>query len=245
MDYKDFAAELCLEGKVVAIKRTNHDTPDETRKTGCSLRLLNDAMSGERVVLTAANAGCLGSVMGMGLSDTPPEIPGGFGNFISHGAGEGFPPGEHIKKTPELAYEMASAQPQKVNGGFNAVEFAPYGQLEDPDLVTFLVNPDQLSALVHIYGFEKPDYDNVIMPMVSGCASVVRIPLGEMEKGENARAVVGNVDVFSRPHFPENTFFFTIPAACFEHMLSYAEESVVSSPIWRSVGNRLKAEKRD
>lgn len=242
MDYQTFIEELQLQGKVFTITRTTAPDDLEKLKGGCSLALTKKAMAGERVLAAASNAVCKGSNAGFGLSDDLPNIPGGFGHFLSYGKGEGFPKGERVKKTPELGEAMLLGQPKGVNKGCDALEFWAYEKAEDPDLVSFLVTPDQLSALIHLYNFEKPDYDNVIMPMSSGCASVVRIPLGELEKGNDARAVVGGVDVFSRVHFDADTFFFTIPAEQFESMLVNADESVLVSPIWKGVRKRIHAD---
>lgn len=241
MNYQEFVQELNIKGKVFTITRINTAQVVQDYPGGCTLALVKKAMAGERIVITEENAKCKGSATGFGLSDGLPPIPGGFGNFISCGAGEGFPAGERVKKTPAIGEAMLLGQAQKVNDGYNAIEFWDYEQAESPEMVSFLVNPDQLSALIHLFNFEKPDYDNVIMPMSSGCASVVRIPLGELAKGDDARAVVGGVDVFSRPHFAADTFFFTIPAKRFEKMLSLAHESMLASPIWKGVRKRIHA----
>lgn len=241
MEYLSFVDELGLRDKVFTIKRIIASDDAAILPKGCSLALTKKAMRGERIVVASENCGCRGSNVGFGLHDGIPDTPGGFGYFISYGRGEGYPHGERIKKTPELGEAMLMGQPAGVNKGCTGIEFWSYEQAEDPDLVSSLVTPDQLSALIHIYNFEKPDYDNVIMPMSSGCASVVRIPLGELEKGDDARAVVGGVDVFSRPHFGADTFFFTVPAAQFETMLRNADESVLVSPIWRGVRKRIHA----
>lgn len=239
MEYKAFIQKLALEEKGIAITRIH--APKEVKKLnpGCALASMKQAMQGERIVITMSNSGCGGSHSGFGLCDDLPNIPGGFGHFLSYGRGEGFPPGERVKVDPETAEAMLKGLPQQVNGGFDGIEYCPYEMADAPDLVSFLVNPDQLSALIHIFCFKKSAYDNVIMPMTSGCASVVRIPLGEMEKGDEARAVVGNVDIFSRPHFPKDTFFFTVPAYAFKEMLQNADESVLASPIWNGVKKRL------
>lgn len=241
MNYQDFTDELQLHNKIFTIKRISVSDVTEKHTGGCTLALTKQAMAGERIVVTSETASCKGALAGFGLSDDMPNIPGGFGNFIASGKGEGFPQGERIKKTPELGEAMLFGQPKNVNNGCNAIELWTYEHAQDPDLVSALVTPDQLSALIHLFNYEKPDYDNVIMPMSSGCASVVRIPLGELKKGSDARAVVGGVDVFSRPHFAEDTFFFTIPAKQFETMLLNADESVLASPIWRGVRKRVHA----
>jgi hypothetical protein len=143
------------------------------------------------------------------------------------------------KKDPVLAEQFLLNQPKDVMCGHNAIRFEAYEQASNPDLVSFLVTPDQLSALIHMYNYDKADYDNVIAPMTSGCASIVRIPLAETKKGNKARAVIGNIDAFSRPHFPEDTFFLTIPHELFVKMMHESNENLLASPIWKSLRKRI------
>lgn len=240
MEYAAFLDELCLDKRVIAITRLKEPAPDAPQlREGCTLAAIRRVMAGATLIVTPVNATCKGGATGFGLRDGIPDVPGGFGNFLSCGGGEGCPPGERVKKTSELGEKMLLNQPQRVMEGFHAVELRPYQPHLCPDTVTVLVNPDQLSALIHLFNYEKSDYDTVIAPMVSGCASIFRIPFGELERGEAARAVIGNVDVFSRPHFDADSFFFTVPGTSFSHMLAIAGESVLVSPIWRGVKKRL------
>lgn len=247
MEIREFAAELALQDKIIAIKRIPLPPAAEMPKTACTLAALNQVLGGKTIVAAVENTTCSGCHNGFGLSDELPNTPGGFGHFLSQGRGPGFPVGERVKASPALAEEMIRRQPQKVGlcsaaeDVVPAVEFAPYGQSSGAELVSILANPDQLATLIHLFCYEKSSYDDVIMPMSSGCASLVRIPLGELARGAAARAVVGNVDVFSRPHFPAESFFFTVPATAFARMLEIAAESVIASPIWQRVRKRIHA----
>lgn len=239
MDYQTFLQELQLEGRVLAITRREDAQGASTIRRGCSLAALTRALDGEAVVFTADNMECSGASSGFGFSDDLPPIPGGFGHFLSCGRGKGYPSGERIKRTPELGEQMMFGLPQNVMEGFTSIEVSPYREGGQPDTVSCLVNCDQLSALIHLYCYESDAYDNVIAPMVSGCASVFRIPFGELARGVDARAVIGGVDVFSRPHFPADTLFFTMPGTTFARILSLLDESMLASPIWRGVQRRL------
>lgn len=238
MNYSEFLNELKLTNRIVSAARIDAENP-EMIKDACSLAVLQRAMQGETIVVTKDNLRCKGASAGFGFSDEFPAIPGGFGNFIAHGKGEGFPPGERIKRTPELGEQMMSVQPKNVIDGKSAVRLAPYREGGDGDIVIILVNADQLSTLIHLFNYENPSYDNVIVPMSSGCASVFRIPFGELKK-ESPRAVVGGVDVFSRPYFPADSLFFTVPHCSFERMVELCGESVLVSPIFKGVKKRLE-----
>lgn len=238
MGYSEFLNQLKLENRIVTAARIDAEN-HEIIKGACSLVVLRRAMNGETLIVTEDNLQCKGAAAGFGFVDEFPTIPGGFGNFIAHGKGEGFPPGERIKRTPELGEQMMLSQPQNVMGGKSAVRLSPYREGDDGDIVIILVNTDQLSTLVHLFNYENPSYDNVIVPMSSGCASVFRIPFGELEK-ESPRAVIGGVDVFSRPHFPADSLFFTVPHRSFVRMIELSGESVMASPIFKGVKKRLE-----
>ncbi|MCL2055622.1 MAG: DUF169 domain-containing protein [Oscillospiraceae bacterium] len=232
------ANALKLEGGFLSIKRATIPHADAFAEKGCTLAILGRAFAGETLYFSVENLTCHGAAANFGFADGLPNVPGGFGYFISHGRGEGFPPGEKVKASPEIGEEMLLGQPRDVMGGYNAICVKPYEPGDNADTVTALVTPDRLSALIHIFCFRKTGYDDVIAPMVSGCASIFRIPFGELKR-ERPRAVIGNIDVFSRPHFAPDTLFFTVSGKDFEQMLEDCENSVLASHIWKGVRARL------
>lgn len=244
MNHNALISELSLNGNVFSFRRLAGVTGEPLKGGGCDMKRLAALLPGESIVLTAKNATCGGAMRGVGFSDEEPNIPGGFGEFIAHGANvPGAPHGEHIKCSPEVAIGMLAAQPANVMQGYDAVAITRLGddaeeELAKAELISFIANPDQISALIHLFGYRSPAYDNVIVPMSSGCASLFRIPFGEMLSGRG-RAVVGNVDVVSRPPFPANTFFFTIPATAYRGILADAEESMLAAKFWLGVKKRL------
>jgi uncharacterized protein (DUF169 family) len=211
MTHTDLAKELKLEKPFISITRktvtrktVSKETPDDFPvKKGCTLRMLNDVIAGKRLVLTEDQCSCGGGRSGFGFLDGLPEMPGGIENFLSCGCGEGFPPGEKLKDSPETAKKMLLSEPQQVLGSHNVIEFKPYEAGDTPDLVTVLVNADQLSALVNLYTFRTGAWDNIIMPMTSGCASIARIPFGELHS-EKPRAVIGIADITARFFFDKD-----------------------------------------
>lgn len=239
MTHDALADILRLSTRFVAITCVREAGAISPPHKGGALALLRRALAGETITLAGDGLSCSGAATGFGFCDGLPPVPGGFGHFVSSGRGEGFPPGERIKRTPALGEAMLLGQPQDVMAGYSAVVLSPYDGSAGADLVTAQVTPDQLSALIHLFCYDSPRYDNIIAPMTSGCASVFRIPFGELAAGDMARAVIGNVDVFSRPHFPKDTFFLTVPGDAFRRMLAIGEESVLASPIFRGVASRL------
>ena len=238
MDNLKLSEALNMKTGFLSIKRVSVAGAETRAEKGCTLKILYRAFAGEPLYFSAENITCSGAAAGFGFVDRLPDIPGGFGHFISYGRGEGFPPGERVKCSPEVGEAMFLNQPKDVMDWFNAVYIKPYEPGDSADTVTALVTPDQLSTLIHIFCFRKAGYDNVIAPMVSGCASVFRIPFGELKR-EDPRAVIGNIDVFSRPHFEKDMFFFTVSGKDFEAMLADADESVLTAHIWKGIKSRL------
>ena len=232
------AQALKIQTGFLSIKRASLPCPAVYTEKGCALGLLNRAFAGETLWFSGENVTCPGAAVNFGFADGLPNVPGGFGHFVSRGRGEGFPPGERVKCSPEVGEKMLLGQPQDVMDGYDAIRVKPYAPEDDADTVTALVTPDQLSALIHIFCFRKTGYDDVIAPMVSGCASIFRVPFGELKK-EAPRAVIGNVDVFSRSRFAAETFFFTVSGRDFSQMLTDAGDSVLAARIWKGLEARL------
>ena len=239
MKTEEFLKELKLENKALSIILSDDESVSEPpRGNGCSLPLLNSALKGETVHIRPTDLSCPGAVRGFGFSDECPETKGGFGLFISHGAGEGFPEGERLKKDPETAVEMLNNQPVNVLGGQTSIIIKPCEEGDAAELVSFLAEPDQLSGLVQLFSYRTGAYDNVISPLCSGCASIFRIPLGELKR-ENPRGVIGNIDMVGRMFFDRNEFFFTIPMRAFREMLEDADNSFLFTSGWKGVKKRL------
>ena len=230
--------ELKLGNALSIILSNDEATPERPRDAMCTLSLLKRAMNGETLCFDGKNMSCPGAVRGMGFDDGIPRIRGGFGNFLSYGAGEGFPEGERVKRTPEIGEAMMKLQPVDVLGGFKYIIIKPYEKGDGASSVTFIANPDQLAGLIQLFYFRAGEYDNVIAPLCSGCASIFRIPLGELKR-EKPRAVIGNVDTLARVHFDKNTFFFTVPIKAFEEMIEDAHTCFFSTFNWKGVKERL------
>ena len=231
--------ELKLENKALSIILTNSEaTSERPRDASCTLSLLKRTMNGETLCFDARKMSCPGAMRGMGFYDGIPQIKGGFGNFISNGAGEGFPEGEKVKMTPQIGEEMMKLQPVDVLDGFQYIVVKPYEEGDNAAVVTLIATPDQLAGLIQLFSYRTGEYDNVIAPLCSGCASIFRIPLGELKKGK-PRAVIGNVDTLARVHFDKNTFFFTVPIKAFREMLVDAHTCFFSTFNWEGVKGRL------
>lgn len=109
---------------------------------------------------------------------------------------------------------------------------------EKARVVTLLVDPDQLSALVVLANFARPGIDNVRIPFAAGCASLALYPFHESEQ-PNPRAVIGLTDISARFYLRKlpgkDILLFTVPWSLFEEMESNVSESFLTRFAWKSM----------
>lgn len=204
----------------------------------CSLSALKEVMKGNSVYFSNESQGCPGMKSGLGFTDMP-NIPGGIEYFLSCGRGEGFPPGEKLKKTPEIAKKYYDNLPKNVMNA-KYIVFRPIDIIgpEEPKLIIFLANPDQLSALISLFTYESTSLDEVFSPMTSGCSSLIKLPLDESSK-EKPRAVIGLIDIWARPIFDPDIFAFTVPYKSYIQMEENSKDCFFQAKTWDGVKSRL------
>ena len=137
---------------------------------------------------------------------------------------ERFVYGERYCKTPELMKAYLECLPM-TDVPFEYVVFKPLREVdlekEKPEVVIFLVNMDQMSALVSLSHSSRGDIESVIIPNAAGCHSSGIFPFREA-KSEKPRAVVGLIDRHSREqlkqHLKEDLMTFTTPFDMFQEM---------------------------
>lgn len=147
---------------------------------------------------------------------------------------------EKIKKTPEIAKAFYDGLPKQViDTKYILLKPAEVTDAGIAKLVVCLVNPDQLSALIHLFCYESSLTDNVYIPMSSGCTSIFKLPFAELKK-ESPRAVVGLADIWARPPFKADQFAFTVPFEDYIKMLENSKDCFFQVKTWDGVKKRLK-----
>jgi hypothetical protein len=93
--------------------------------------------------------------------------------------------------------------------------------------VTFLVNPDQLSALAigAQYRSAPDDPPPVIAPFGSGCSQLV--PFKDLTM---AQASIGATDIAMRQHLPADILTFTVTRSMFKQLCELDERSFLYKP---------------
>ena len=99
--------------------------------------------------------------------------------------------------------------------------------------VTFLVDPDRLSALIlgANYDAGPDDPDPVTAPFGSGCLQLLGSPAG----GDVPRGVIGATDAAMRKYLPADTLAFTVNRPLFQRLCALDERSFLYKSFWRGL----------
>lgn len=105
--------------------------------------------------------------------------------------------------------------------------------------ITFLVNPDQLSALVigANYHSAPSDPDPVLVPFGAGCGEMC-VPFKSLDV---AQATIGATDIAMRQYLPADVLAFTVTKPMFRRLCSLDERSFLFKPF---LGRLQKARAR-
>ncbi|MGD2127399.1 MAG: DUF169 domain-containing protein, partial [Desulfobacteraceae bacterium] len=224
-------------------------------KWGCVMFLLAAAAKGETAVFDRKTFGCQGGGVGLGFGNQYKNFPGGekcFCYFLSTGnqqweqgrqtaeqvkpflrpeAYENFVHGERYVKSPELVKKFIECLPI-TDIPFEYFVFKPLKDTnpdrEKPEVVVFLGDMDQISALTIMANYAREDNENVILPHAAGCQSIGIYALKEANS-EKPRAVLGLNDISARLAIKrllkDDVMSFAVPYALFQEM----EENVPGS----------------
>jgi hypothetical protein len=258
---------LSLKYPPLAIFYAN-EPPAESKKFNplCVMSLVAEAAKGATVTLSKGSCGCPGAASGLCLEPhDSDDFPGGracYFRFLSIGNKdweqgravleqlkaqgapkimiEEFSEGEGFLKTPDLVETFTASVPYTEPEG-TCVVIKPLKALrptEKPKVVAFLVNPDQLSALVGLVHFTHPQVDHVQVPFGAGCQCFGAYPFNEARQG-NSKAIVGLMDISARFYLNkilgDEFLSFTVPLSLYREMESNAAESFLTRFAWQSI----------
>ncbi len=236
----------------------------EPGKWGCAMAMFGAAATkGKSAVFDRETYGCFGGGLGLGFGNAYERFPGGidgFCGFLADGnektergraIGEGmkaagareafvhhFMHGERFKKSPELVRSFVDAQPvTEIPTRYAA--FVPLSALDlaegEPESVTFLVTPDQLSALTVLANYDRPGLENVAIPFVAGCQAI-GIHAYREARSAQPRCIAGLVDLSARQYLRgqagSDRLTFTMPYRRFQEMEANVAGSFLEQEPW-------------
>lgn len=239
----------------------------EPGKWGCVMSMFGAAATkGKTAVFDRETYGCFGGGIGLGFGNAYENCPGGVEGFCrfladgNEGQEEGrkigeamkaagarpefvhhFLHGERYKKNPELVRAFVAALPiTEIPTRYAA--FVPLGDIDpargEPESVTFVATPDQLSALVVLANYDRPGLENVSTPYMAGCQAIGIFSYKEA-RSTQPRCVVGLIDLsarqFLRGQAGRDKLTFTMPYRRFLEMEANVPGSFLEQEPWTSL----------
>lgn len=198
---------------------------------GCVVSLLNVASKGRVAAFTEETTTCPGGKAGLGFKD----LPDGLEFFLSTGSTKR--KGEFYKESPDQAKAYMETLPEVQKP--TCVVFKPLSKVEEyetPLAVIFLVNADQLSALVTLANFDRMDQENVRIKFGAGCVQSIRYVLSE--KTEDC--YIGLTDPSARKVIDKDLLSFTVPYERYLQMEEKVEKSFLAHETWERIAKRIE-----
>jgi len=243
-------------------------------KWGCVMFMLAAAARGQTAVFDRKTYGCQGGGVGLGFGNQYKVFPGGedgFCYFLSVGndqweqgrqtaeqvkpflrpeAYDDFVHGERYLKSPELVRKFIEILPM-VDIPYEYVIFQPLKDVDPdktrPEVIVFLGDMDQVSALTVLANYDREHNENVIHPYAAGCQNIGIYPYREA-KSAQPRAVLGLNDLSARVALKrllkDDLMSFAVPFQMFQEMEANVPGSFLERNTWKEL-MELKAKDQD
>lgn len=215
-------------------------------RMGCVAAMLLTAANGRTVFFDRDTFGCPGGGAGLGFGDCyarmgfPIERLLSTGGTAQLGNGQSYDmrEGERFHRNPDITRRWLAEFP------FRQIEAAyvvakPLAQAsvdEGVVLVHWHVNPDQLSALVTLAGFERGAVETATAPWGAACQAIA-YAYAEAARPQ-PRGVIGFFDISRRHQVERDILSFTAPYALHREMEAAIPDSFLTTNAWRELRAR-------
>ena len=243
---------LKLKMQPVAILLTDEKPEDglhfkEDSRRGCVASMLIAASKNNRMAFFDRKSfGCPGGGVGLGFGDQYGKFP--IDCLLSTGhkemaaqmgpAGAVMAEGERFYKAPEIARNWVNSLPL-TDVAAEYVVFKPWELLTDkdnPELIIFFVNGDQLSALLVMADYNRGTNHSVKAPFGASCQSIL-FGYAEAQK-EDPSGIIGFFDISQRSSVDREILSFTFPYKMFLEMESNVKGSFLETHMWQKLQER-------
>jgi len=242
---------LRLGSSPVAVILTDTRPPDALQFKeggwGCVASMMLAASKGRTAVFDRQTFGCPGGGTGLGFGDQYEECAFAIDCLLSTGSRE--KAGQLRRRSRMADGERFFRSPEQVRTWLEALPFTdipckyvvlkPLDETaadDQPALVVFFANPDQLSALVVMADYGRGTGDAVVARFGGACQSIL---FGYAEaRRDRPRGVIGFFDISQRMHVAREVLSFTVPYSLFLEMEANVDGSFLEMEDWRQLQAR-------
>ncbi len=204
---------------------------------GCIVPLILKASTGQPVVFSEDSTGWPCSAFYLGFQDSIFE---GIEYFLST-KDDFWRPCERFIENPALAKSFID-HVQAIKPAKRYVVFKLLSEFtgpEEPEVVLFFVNPDQLSALVYLTHFDAPEaFDRIITPFASACMTLATLPL-KLARNNEQKAVCGLHDLSARARLPKDLLSIAYPYPFLKSIWQKLPDTFMQTELWQTIKKRI------
>jgi len=223
-----------------------YDVPDPeafepfTEPERCIFSSYSEWMKGYSIKISSGNSSCQGG--GYWVGGKMPE-------WASKSSGQDLSPLENFAKRLNKREGFKSSDqlmirwfenlnPYIIKNGYVVIGPIKDSQYSYLKTITFYVNPDQLSLLIH--GAEYNNASIIDHPIItafgSGCGQMASL-LGDSDS-DIPRSVIGATDMAMREHIPSDILAFTVNKPMYKQLCELDENSFLHKHFWARLKDR-------
>jgi len=248
--HSHIAESLAVKHVPIAIVLANEKPADGSQfkpgRFGCVAAMLLTATKGRTVFFDRETFGCPGGGVGLGFGDCYTRMGFPIDRLLSTGGtarpadGQRYDirEGERFHRSPEVTRRWLAEFPfrQIPTTYLIAKPLSDATEADRVALVHWHVNPDQLSALVTLAGFERGLVETATAPWGAACQSIA-FALAEAER-PRPRGVIGFFDISRRHQVDRDILSFTAPYALHAEMEAAVPDSFLLTEPWLRLKER-------